>query len=187
MENRPNNAKRIVLRESGQKPFFLEEYRPAHIPRLFAILDAEIGENLGWEVKNSAEDLRKYLENQNLKFWSMFLGDEIIGGIFLDVTIKETNVWERRTANLGYFVERPWRGKGYVSFAVPPVISYAFDVLKLQRLKAGHLENNGASRKIIEKNGFRLVGIERNYAKPKSLGKYLDHYLYDLIPNERRS
>jgi RimJ/RimL family protein N-acetyltransferase len=176
---------KILISKEYSHVLFLEEYCHAHTQRIYEILDKEIGENMGWEVKSSPKDLEKYLDNESLKFWSIFFDDELVGCIFLDLTVKETNVWSRKMANLGYFIDKSYRGKGYISAVVPRVITYAFKVIKLKRIKAGHLENNIASKKIIRNNGFKLIGVERNYAKPISANRYLNHYVYDLIPGDK--
>jgi len=176
-----NMADRIILNNEKSKVIHLEKYFSKHTKLIYSILDKEIGEMMGWEIRKTSKELENHLNKDNLKFWSIFLNNNLVGGIFLDLTIKETNVWSKRIANIGYFIDSKYRRKGCISASVPWVIDYAFKILKIQRLKAGHLETNVASRKIIEKNGFKLVGIERNYAKPFSSKKYLNHYLYDLI------
>ncbi len=175
---------KIVISETEGKAIHLERYTAEHTQRIFGILDQEIGENIGWGLKENVEELEEYLKKDDLTLWVIFLNNELVGCVFLYVTIIETNVWSRRIANLGYFIDKHFRGKGCASQVVPWVINYAFEVLDIKRLIAGCLENNAISKKIIEKNGFRFVGIERNYARPMSSKKYLNHYLYDLIPED---
>jgi RimJ/RimL family protein N-acetyltransferase len=175
---------KIIILENGNHTLFLEEYYHEHTQRIYDILDKEIGENMGWELRNCTKDLEKYLDNENLKFWSIFFDGRLIGGVFLDLTIKETNVWLRKMANLGYFIDKPYRGRGYISIIIPWIITHSFNILGLERIKVGHLENNIVSKKVIERNGFKLIGMERNYAKPLSSDRYLNHYVYDLIPED---
>ncbi len=60
---------------------------------------------------------------------------------------------------LGFWIGKPYWGKGYATFGVKMVLHFAFKNLKLERVGSGALESNAASRRVLEKNGFRLVSI----------------------------
>lgn len=66
---------------------------------------------------------------------------------------------ERRQAELGYWIGRPYWGRGLARAAVGLVIRTAFGELGLDRLVAHALAGNTASRRVLEANGFRLVGL----------------------------
>jgi RimJ/RimL family protein N-acetyltransferase len=171
---------KIVLKNDVNKIIHLEKYKKNHIKDIFNILDIEIWEKIWWDVKSSIEELEKYINKEELIFWSIFLNEKLVWWIFLDLAIKKNNVWERKTANIWYFIDKNYRWNSCAWVSTHFAINYAFNELKITRLKAGHLENNLISKKIIEKNWFKLIGIERNYAKPTSSEKYLNHYLYDM-------
>lgn len=59
---------------------------------------------------------------------------------------------------LGYGGFAATSGHGYVAEAVPLVIRFAFEELRLSRLEALIQPNNAASRKVAEKAGFRPTG-----------------------------
>lgn len=65
---------------------------------------------------------------------------------------------EPRSGTLGYWVGRPYWGRGYASEAVRRTVAHAFGEHGLERLEAACLERHPASRRVLEKNGFRLVG-----------------------------
>ncbi len=110
--------------------------------------------------------------------YSFFLfrrSDEtLVGGITL------SNV-RRRAAqfvNLGYWMGAAFAGQGYMTEAVGLVIPFCFETLGLHRIHAAFLPDNLASRRVLEKNGFREEGYAENYLQID--GKWADHVLFGL-------
>jgi [ribosomal protein S5]-alanine N-acetyltransferase len=66
----------------------------------------------------------------------------------------------------GYWVAKDFLGKGYATEAAIATILYAFDVLKTDAVFINYFEGNEKSRKIIEKLGFRKIGIlKQNHSR----------------------
>lgn len=63
-----------------------------------------------------------------------------------------------RVATLGYGGFTATAGHGYVTEAVRLVVGYAFDELGLDRLEADVQPQNTASRRVVERTGFRPAG-----------------------------
>jgi RimJ/RimL family protein N-acetyltransferase len=61
--------------------------------------------------------------------------------------------------DLGYFVGKPFWGRGLATEAVGRVAATAFEELRLETLEACCLARHEASRRVLEKNGFRLVRL----------------------------
>jgi RimJ/RimL family protein N-acetyltransferase len=81
--------------------------------------------------------------------------DQIIGSISLVTTGKE---------NRGFWLGLPWQGQGLMMEACDAVTDYWFDVLQFPVLRVSKAVANGASRRISEKQGMRLVARgEREY------------------------
>ena len=66
--------------------------------------------------------------------------------------------------------------------AVRGVVGFAFDRVKLHRLEAACLPTNLASRRVLEKSGFRNEGRARAYLKIN--GEWADHFLFGLVEDE---
>lgn len=60
---------------------------------------------------------------------------------------------------LGYWIGREHWGLGYATEAARAVVDIARDSLRLKRLIAGHFLDNPASGRVLQKLGFRPVGI----------------------------
>ena len=59
---------------------------------------------------------------------------------------------------LGYWVGEPYWNRGIATKAIALITEHAFRELGLHRVEASVLVHNVASRKALEKNGFRLEG-----------------------------
>lgn len=66
-----------------------------------------------------------------------------------------------KKAKLGYWIGKSYRGKGYVSEAIIRILEFAFIELNLNKVSAKSLEENHISNNILQKMGFRLVGVSK--------------------------
>jgi ribosomal-protein-alanine N-acetyltransferase len=66
--------------------------------------------------------------------------------------------------NLGFWIGRPYWGRGYATAATRAVIALAFGLLDIDALTASHLTRNPASGRVMEKCGMRHLRMEtRNH------------------------
>ena len=59
--------------------------------------------------------------------------------------------------SLGYWIGRPYWGRGYATAATRAIIALAFSLLDLDALTASHLARNPASGRVMEKCGMQLL------------------------------
>lgn len=83
------------------------------------------------------------------------------------------------TAELGYWVGRPFWNRGYATEAAIAVLAFGFDELQLNRIHAAHLARNPSSGRVMEKSGMLLEGTARQGAI--KWGKYEDLVSYGLL------
>lgn len=57
-------------------------------------------------------------------------------------------------AEFGFWIGRPFWGRGYATEAGFAVIDHAFETTDLRALGAGHFEDNWVSRRVLQKLGF---------------------------------
>ena len=69
--------------------------------------------------------------------------------------------WKNKNAELGYWLGKTYWGKGYTIEAVKLILKFAFGKLKLHRVYASLFEENVASKRVLEKAGFKLEGVMR--------------------------
>ncbi len=101
-------------------------------------------------------------------------GEELCGGL----TISNIRRRAAMHANLGYWMSIDAAGKGIMSEAVNMILPFVFTHLDMRRLHAATLPNNIASRRVLEKNGFREEGFAEDYLQID--GVWQDHVLYAL-------
>jgi RimJ/RimL family protein N-acetyltransferase len=62
--------------------------------------------------------------------------------------------------SLGYWIGRPYWGRGYATAATRAIIALAFCFLDVESLTASHLVRNPASGRVLEKCGMRRLRTE---------------------------
>lgn len=78
------------------------------------------------------------------------------------VDIFDYNTFHHR-AGIGILISEAYRGKGIATVAISMVCNYCRLHLHLHSLYANINQNNIASIKVFEKNGFQLVGIKKDW------------------------
>jgi ribosomal-protein-alanine N-acetyltransferase len=76
-------------------------------------------------------------------------------------------------AFLGYWVGAAFSGRGYMTDALRLVLRYGFENLKLHRIEANIQPENGDSKRLVTRVGFRLEGFSPRYLKV--VGRWRDH------------
>jgi len=84
----------------------------------------------------------------------------------------------RINGEVGYWIGEPYWGKGYATEAVKLLVDLAFKELGLLRVYAYIFEYNIASKKVLEKAGFKKEAIIKSSVIKK--GKVFDEYLYSI-------
>ena len=86
-----------------------------------------------------------------------------------------TDVYSRG-AEVGYWLGRPFHGRGVMTKALRGLTCFAFDVMRLERLQAGVFEWNQASMRVLEKAGYvREAVLRKSVFKD---GQLIDSVLY---------
>ncbi len=83
-----------------------------------------------------------------------------------------------RKGEIGYWLAKPYRGKGIMSEALQLFVDHLFATYKLKKIEGFILVHNSASGRVLEKVGFRSEGILRRHVKKGE--KLLDEEHYVL-------
>lgn len=87
-----------------------------------------------------------------------------------------------RGAEVGYWLGRPFHGRGIATKAVGALSRFAFAELPLDRLQAGVFAWNGASARVLEKNGYVREAVLRDSVFKD--GQLIDSYLYAKLKRD---
>lgn len=83
--------------------------------------------------------------------WAITVADAMIGCVGLAPLPDGSR-------ELGYYVGRPWWGRGYASEAAGAIVAHAFGTLGLDIVHSGHFADNPASGRVLTKIGFEVTG-----------------------------
>jgi ribosomal-protein-alanine N-acetyltransferase len=128
-------------------------------------------------IARYAEDWRI---DQGYNFF-IFRNDEtLVGGIGLSNIRRGV----AETASLGYWTGEPYARQGYMTAALPLVLDFAFERLRLHRVEAACLPTNTPSRALLLHTGFQQEGYARNYLLIDA--KWQDHLLFAVLREDWR-
>ncbi|GLK78552.1 MULTISPECIES: GNAT family N-acetyltransferase [Methylopila] len=119
--------------------------------------------------------MRELEQDQAYPFFVFGAGGELVGG----VTLSQVRRGVAQTCSVGYWMGRPYAGRGLMTAAVTALKPFVFEGLKLRRLEAACLPRNAASIRLLEKTGFEREGYARQYLCID--GVWQDHLLYALL------
>ena len=127
------------------------------------------------ELERGEEDARE----RRGWIYGMFVGDSaLIGRIALSGVI-----WGPfANAFLGYAIDEDHAGRGYATQAVRWVTDAAFEH-GLHRVQAAVVLENAASRRVLEKAGFRYEGRALRYLNVN--GRWQDHDIFAVTVEDR--
>ncbi len=89
---------------------------------------------------------------------------------------------ENYRAEIGYWIGKPYWGKGYCTEAAREVVRYAFAELGLNRVHSNHFSRNPASGKVMQKIGMTYEGCHRQHILKS--GKFEDLEQYGILKSD---
>jgi len=125
------------------------------------------------------------MEIRNRQVMASFLRRELIELIGIEIQTGEAVVWcglhdidwQALQCDTGFWVRKSAQGRGIATEAANAMVRYAFGALGMQRVGLTHSRGNEPSRRIAEKLGFALQGIQPK-ANVLPGGRALDRYCY---------
>lgn len=94
------------------------------------------------------------IKKQNFYYWSVSEKSnlEMIGSVCL-WNFSE----DKKTAEIGYDLSPKFQGKGIMNEALKSVLKFGFKNLKLEAIEAFTHKENVSSKKLLERNKFKLI------------------------------
>jgi [ribosomal protein S5]-alanine N-acetyltransferase len=153
------------------------------------VSDPEVPRLMDWEAHRTPEETQTFIAameegraDGTRLVWVLLEEEKVVGIMGLHGIARSYRAWLVDRADLGYWVGPPFQSKGLATEACREVLRFAFDVLKLHKVTVGCLRENEASRRVIEKIGFRFVGEQR--AHVYRFGRWWDHLSYEMLVND---
>jgi [ribosomal protein S5]-alanine N-acetyltransferase len=154
-------------RVSDAKRFFEILNNPNFI--FFSAKPATIEE----EKKYLKAGLEKKKKNIDHNFGIIYDG-KLVGGCGIMI-----HQHRKYIAEIGYFLDEPYWGKGIVAKAIKQLENIAFNKLEIHRIEILMNVKNKQSMRIPQKLGYHREGIAKGAFKLN--GKYIDNYRYAKI------
>lgn len=141
----------------------------------------ELGDNAGWKPHESVEESRRVIRDVFLHqpgVWAVELREtgRLIGSIGLIADPKREYA---EVLMLGYWLDKPFWGRGLMTEAARAVIRHGFDALGAPLISVCCYAANGRSKRLIERLGFRAEGMLHAAVKDHR-GEVLDVLSYYL-------
>jgi RimJ/RimL family protein N-acetyltransferase len=86
-------------------------------------------------------------------------------------------------AEIGYWIAKPWRGRGIMTEAVIAICDHGFRHLGLARITAGIFTGNNGSARVLEKAGFVIEAPLGRKCYRKD-GRFIDAVLYAKVAED---
>ena len=106
------------------------------------------------------------------------------GALLGAITLDNIRRGPSQSGTLGYWIGAPYVRQGFMREAITGVVHHAFSTLDLSRVEAACLNENTASRGVLEKCGFKYEGVAQSYLQIN--GRWRNHVLYAHLRGDRR-
>lgn len=121
--------------------------------------DPEVGPRAGWPVHTSVENSRDIILGvlSAPETYALVLKEtgKIVGSIGLMIGKTSNLGLPDNHGEIGYWIGRPYWGRGLVPEAVRELVRYGFQERKLEKIWCAWFDGNEKSRRVQEKCGFQ--------------------------------
>ncbi len=148
-----------------------------------------VTQNILWDGPSSVKELA-YSFRRRAEWWRDGTGEysftlERLGRSSIIGSISVRALTHPQQFSLGYWLGVPHWGKGYMSDAVRLATHFAFQHLDSVRAFATVFVGNIASRRVLEKNGYRLDSTLRSHVLKRN--EWRDEWFFTLLRKEWES
>jgi ribosomal-protein-alanine N-acetyltransferase len=145
-----------------------------------------------WEPAWASDELSRSAFRRRLRRYSREIRSDLAypfllfrssdGALLGGCTISNVRRGVTQSAAIGYWIGKPFARQGCMFAALRIVLPFAFGPLGLHRVEAACIPENEASRKLLQKAGFREEGRALRYLQIN--GQWRDHLLFGLLEDE---
>jgi ribosomal-protein-alanine N-acetyltransferase len=120
---------------------------------------------------------RQARQGSALPFMVLYRG-QVVGQITVSTIVRGA----ANTGQVGYWIDESVAGRGIMPTALALVVGHCFGPARLHRVEANVRPENAASRRVVEKLGFRTEGVHLRYLAID--GAYRDHLIYAITAED---
>ena len=172
------DGERVQLRglRVADAPILATQFRERDIGRFLPFARDHVTKETAIKFINACRRMAR--QNRSLYFAIERSSDSALMGV---VEFKNINRSDQN-AEVGYWLGRKYRGRGYCAEALNLVLGLAFGDMKLHRIYAVVLSENTPSVKLLEKMGFTREGSWREGSRVGR--RFVDVYAYGMLKRE---
>jgi ribosomal-protein-alanine N-acetyltransferase len=158
-----------LARLRAENRSFFEPWEPEHPSQL---------DTVAGQLRDLDNRERDWAADKRYSFAIVAENGTLVGAVILSNVARGA----LQNATIGYYVGSANNGQGYATAAVKHAVGFAFNSIGLHRVEAGVMDHNPASKRVLEKAGFRLEGYARNYLKID--GEWRDHHIFAITKED---
>lgn len=129
------------------------------------VSDSELPRMMSWNAHTDRSQTLEFVRRARQSLasnvdvvWAIEHAGRAVGCIALDGIEFALRAWRVDRAELGYWIAPALWGKGLITEAGHAVLRCGFETIGLHKIVVGCVAENTASRRVIEKLGFRSIG-----------------------------
>jgi ribosomal-protein-serine acetyltransferase len=155
---------------------------------LFDLIDANRDHLRPWmiweETTKSVDDTRTFIQScldapVDIEGNGIFVDGALAGGIGMEIDTLSNS------GEIGYWLAKPYEGRGIITRACERFFDLAFDELGLHRIELQAAAGNGRSRAVAARLGMREEGVARDGIRVAD--GYLDSVEHGILEDEWRA
>jgi ribosomal-protein-alanine N-acetyltransferase len=153
------------------------------------VSDPDVSRLLSWSAHADKSETLEFLRSQYEArtkgtdlVWAIEHDGRASGCIGLHGIRWTFRAWRLDRAEIGYWLAKPLWNQGLMSEAATAATRWAFETLGLHKITIGCIEDNTASKKIIEKIGYRYLCKQEDDVWRD--GRWWGHLRYELTSGE---
>lgn len=168
----------------------LRPFVEGDVDAIFPIVSlADFSKNMSWKAHTEREETLTFIRGSlgvaaanEGAVWALEHEGKAVGCIGLDGLRWQVGVLRHDRADLGYWLAPALWGKGLMTEAASAVVRFAFEKIGLHKVATRCFVDNTASRRVIEKVGFRFVGRAEDDVWRD--GRWITQLLYEMTSPE---
>ena len=153
------------------------------------VSDPALSQYVTWAAHTSVDETREWVkkaaemvEAGTDMVWTIEHEGAPVGCVGLHGITWGMRAIRRDRAELGYWIAKPFWGKGLMTEAATAATRWGFETLGLHKITVTCIDENIGSRRVIEKVGFRFLCRSEDDAWRD--GRWYAHLRYELISSE---